>query len=72
MCLAEAAQAAALGKLLPRVFTSPFSHTPIIGVPLSLPRPQANDINKVLGMILKCGEVNLAAMEMLDHGHTSK
>lgn len=33
---------------------------------------KASDVNNVLGMILKCGEINLKAMEILDRGHTTK
>jgi hypothetical protein len=32
----------------------------------------ATSVDKVLGMVLKCGEVNLKAMQILDEGHTSK
>lgn len=33
---------------------------------------QAKSVDATLGYILKCGEVNLKAMRLLDQGHTSK
>ncbi len=32
----------------------------------------AQSVDKVLGMVLKCGETNLTAMQILDAGHTTK
>ncbi len=54
-----------LGKKDPKVFT--FIHEG-----LAAPLDKSLDVNAFVGLVFKCGEINIRAMELLDAGNTEK
>jgi len=66
---AYATHASELGKESAKVYQDMGTSLAWLGEHVSNPNPDANEL---VGQVLKCGEINLRVMQLLDEGHTTR